>query len=74
VEIIFVVKAGRAWAKQVKTGIQGTTNIQILEGLSEDDVIVTGNYRAISKDLQHGSKIIDSAAEGADAEEEVARN
>jgi len=73
VEIIFVVRDGRAWAKQVKTGIQGTTNIQILEGLSEDDVIVTGNYRAISKDLQHGSKIIDSAVEDAGSDEEVAR-
>jgi HlyD family secretion protein len=75
VEIIFVIRDGHAWATQVQTGIQGTTNIQILEGLSEDDIIVTGNYRAISKDLQHGSMIIDSTAEttGDDAED-VERN
>jgi len=57
VEIVFVVKNGKVEARQVKTGIQSDTFIEILDGLSEDEEIVIGNYRAISKDLQNGSEI-----------------
>jgi HlyD family secretion protein len=57
VEVVFVVQDDRVVAKQVKTGIQSETHIQIEEGLSEGDEIVIGNYRAISQDLRNGSKI-----------------
>jgi HlyD family secretion protein len=63
VEIVFVVKDGKVEARQVKTGIQSSTHIEILEGLSEGDEVVTGSYRAISKDLQNGEKVtVKSAA------------
>jgi HlyD family secretion protein len=57
VEIVFVVKDGIAHAKQVKTGIQSETHIEIVDGISEGEEVVIGNYRAISKDLQNGSKV-----------------
>jgi HlyD family secretion protein len=57
-EIVFVVNNGMAEARQVKTGIQSETHIEILEGLYEGDQIVVGNYRAISKDLSNGSKVV----------------
>jgi HlyD family secretion protein len=57
VEVVFVVNEGKVEARQVKTGIQSDTHIEILNGLQEGDEIVIGNYRAISKDLQNGSKI-----------------
>lgn len=57
VEVVFVVKNGVAQARQVKTGIQSDTHIEILEGLTEDDEIVTGSFRAISKDLQNGAEV-----------------
>jgi HlyD family secretion protein len=57
VEIVWVVDNGTANARQVKTGIQSETHIEIVEGLSEDETIVIGNYRAIAKDLQNGSKV-----------------
>ncbi len=41
----------------VKTGIQDNTYIEITEGLSEADKIVTGPYTAISKRLKEGSKV-----------------
>jgi len=43
---------------QVKTGIQSETHIEILEGISEGDEIVTGSYRAISQTLQNGSSVV----------------
>ncbi|MEJ2635474.1 MAG: efflux RND transporter periplasmic adaptor subunit [Calditrichia bacterium] len=58
VEVVFVVNNGVAEAKQVKTGIQSDTHIEIKEGLAEQDEIVVGNYRAISQDLQNGSPVI----------------
>jgi HlyD family secretion protein len=57
-EIVFCVEDGNAVAKQVKTGIQSDTLIEILEGLKEGDVVVTGSYRAISKDLENGAAVV----------------
>lgn len=58
VQVVFVVNNGVAEARQVKTGIQSETHIEILEGLSPGDEIVTGNYRAISQSLQNRSKVV----------------
>lgn len=57
VEVVFVVKDKMVDARQVKTGIQSDTHIEIIEGLNLDDEIVIGNYRAISQDLRHGSMV-----------------
>jgi HlyD family secretion protein len=57
VEIVFSIEDGKAVAKQVRTGIQSDEFIEILEGIAEKDVIVTGSYRAISKDLVNGAEV-----------------
>ncbi len=57
VEIVFCIEDGKAIAKQVKTGIQSDELIEILEGLAEGDEVVTGSYRAISKDLENGAPV-----------------
>jgi len=64
VEVVFCIEGGKAVAKQVKTGIQSDERIEILEGLSEGDEIVTGSYRAISKDLENGAAV--TIKQGAD--------
>ncbi len=58
VEVVFVIKDGRAVAQQVKTGIQSDTHIEVVDGLTENDEIVVGNYRAISQELQNGSAVL----------------
>ncbi len=58
VEIVFCIEGGKAVARQVKTGIQSDELIEILDGLKEGDEIVTGSYRAISKDLVNGAVIV----------------
>jgi HlyD family secretion protein len=63
VQIVWVVADGRAQARQVKTGIQSETYIEVLDGLNEDDEVVTGNYRAISRDLRDGSMVTVSSTE-----------
>jgi len=52
VEIVWIVVDGRAQARQVKTGIQSETHIEIADGLGDEDQVVIGNYRAISRDLK----------------------
>jgi HlyD family secretion protein len=63
-EIVWVVADGRAVARQVKTGIQSDSHIEVLDGLGEGESVVVGNYRAISKDLVHGAPV--STGGGAD--------
>lgn len=57
VEIVFCIENGKAIAKQVETGIQSDEFIEILSGLDEGDEVVTGSYRAISKDLENGAVV-----------------
>lgn len=57
VEVVFIVENDTVSARQVKSGIQSDTHIEILDGIAEHDQVVTGNYRAISKDLENGSKV-----------------
>jgi len=57
VEVVFCIENGKAVAHQVKTGIQSDERIEILDGLKEGDVVVSGSYRAISKDLDNGAVV-----------------
>ena len=57
VEVVFVIENGHAVAHQVKTGIQSDDRIEILEGLAEGQEVVSGSYRAISKDLANGALV-----------------
>jgi HlyD family secretion protein len=43
--------------KEVKTGISDNTHIQILNGLSDGEEIVTGSYRILSRELADGDAV-----------------
>jgi HlyD family secretion protein len=58
VQIVWVAKDGKVTAKQVKTGIQSGEFIEILDGLKEGDEVVSGSYRAISRDLNNGNMVV----------------
>jgi HlyD family secretion protein len=58
VEVVFCIEEGKAFAKPVDTGIQSDELIEIITGLEEGDEVVTGSYRAISKDLENGAVVI----------------
>jgi HlyD family secretion protein len=74
VEVVFVIENGKAVARQVKTGIQSDDRIEILEGLKEGEEVVSGSYRAISKDLENGSVVrIDNEKKPAKADDEAAK-
>lgn len=56
-ECVFVKSNDEAKLRVVKTGIQDDSNIEILSGLKEGDVIITGPYNIVSKTLNPGDKI-----------------
>jgi len=56
-EIVFVIENGVAKKKEVKTGISDDSYIEILEGISENDEVVKGSFKAINKDLDDGTKV-----------------
>jgi HlyD family secretion protein len=44
---VFVVSGGKAVFKKVDTGITGSTDIEVLNGLNEGEAIITGTYQVI---------------------------
>jgi HlyD family secretion protein len=75
VEVVFCIEKGRAIARQVKTGIQSEERIEILDGLRDGDEVVSGSYRAISKDLDNGAAVkIDNSKQPEKPGADAARN
>ncbi len=56
-EIVFIVENGKAKAVPVVTGISDDNYIEIKSGLKGGEDVVSGSYRAISRELQDGSKV-----------------
>ena len=57
-EVVFIVnKEGKVDKRIVKTGIQDINNIEVVEGLKDDDLVVTAPYNAVTKTLKTGTKV-----------------
>ena len=56
-ECVFVKVGNKAKIRIIKTGIQDDTNIEVLSGLKKGDVVITGPYSTVSKDLNSGDKV-----------------
>ena len=56
-ECVFVKVGDKAKIRIIKTGIQDDTNIEVLAGLKKGDVVITGPYSTVTKDLNSGDKV-----------------
>ena len=56
-KVVFVVNGETVSRRQVKTGISDNTHIHIVSGLEEEEQVVTGSYRILSKELSDGDKV-----------------
>lgn len=56
-ECVFVKVGNKAKIRIIKTGIQDDTNIEVLTGLKKGDVVITGPFSTVSKDLNSGDKV-----------------
>ena len=57
VECVFKYQDNKAQFTIVKTGIQNDRYIQVLEGLSDSDVVIKGPYSLVSKTLKDGIEV-----------------
>ncbi|MGK9369813.1 efflux RND transporter periplasmic adaptor subunit [Melioribacter sp. Ez-97] len=56
-EVVFIVENGKAKMVKVKTGISDDNYIEIIEGLKGGEEVISGPYRAISKELEDGKTV-----------------
>lgn len=56
-ECVFVKSGSKAQLRVIKTGIQDDTNIEVTSGLKKGDVVITGPYNTVTKELTSGDKI-----------------
>ncbi len=56
-EYVFVFVDGKAVRKAVTSGIQDSQYIEIKEGLEEEEEVITGPYRLVSRTLKHGDEV-----------------
>lgn len=54
-EVVFLVDNGKAKMVVVETGISDDNYLEIKSGLNERDEVISGSYRAISRELEDGS-------------------
>jgi len=57
IEVIFIVKDGKAVMKPVKRGISDDEYTEITEGVEEGMVVVSGGYKAINRQLEDGKQV-----------------
>lgn len=56
-ECVFVKVGDKAKIRIIKTGIQDDANIEVLTGLKKGDVVITGPYSTVTKDLNSGDRV-----------------
>ncbi|HEY5910465.1 MAG TPA: efflux RND transporter periplasmic adaptor subunit [Verrucomicrobiae bacterium] len=57
IEVVFVMEGDHAKMVPVKIGISDDSHWEITEGLREGQEVVSGGFRAITRDLEDGKKI-----------------
>jgi HlyD family secretion protein len=69
IEVVFVVEGDHVKQTPVKRGISDDNFVEITEGLSEGQEVVSGGYKAINRDLEDGKKVqVNAVAAGLDKE------
>jgi HlyD family secretion protein len=69
IEVVFVVEGDHVKKVPVKRGISDDNYVEITDGLSEGQEVVSGGYKAINRDLEEGKKVlVNAAAAGQDKE------
>jgi len=56
-EVVFLIKNGKAKMVEVETGLSDDNYISILKGLEGGEDVVSGSYKAISRELNDGLQV-----------------
>jgi len=69
-EVVFLLEGNEVKKAKVTTGISDDTYIEIISGLEGGEDVVNGPYRAISKELEDGTKVMAPKKDKKNSEEE----
>jgi len=58
VEVVFVIEGDHVKQVPVKRGISDDNYVEIVAGLKEGEEVVSGGYKAITRDLTNGTRIV----------------
>lgn len=56
-EVVFLIKNGKAKSVEVETGLSDDNYIAVLKGLEGGEEVVSGSYKAISRELNDGMQV-----------------
>ena len=56
-EVVFLIKNGKAKMVEVETGLSDDNYISIIKGLDGGEDVVSGSYKAISRELNDGLQV-----------------
>jgi HlyD family secretion protein len=73
IEVVFVLEGDHAKMVPVKIGISDDNYWEITEGLSEGQEVVSGSFRAITRELEDGKKIHKGPAAGENVKDKEAK-
>ncbi|MFT6684918.1 MAG: HlyD family secretion protein, partial [Bacteroidia bacterium] len=57
IQVVFVFQEGKVIQREVKTGIQDDTYIEILSGVNPGEKVVSAPFKAISKELENDLEV-----------------
>ncbi|HHS13479.1 MAG TPA: efflux RND transporter periplasmic adaptor subunit [bacterium] len=57
IRVVFVVQDGKAYQREVETGISSDSEWEIVSGVEEGEEVVSGSYRILSKQLKDGDPV-----------------
>lgn len=63
IEVVFAIESDRVKMLPVKRGISDDAYVEITEGVSEGQEVVSGGYKAINRELEDGKRIKKGGAE-----------
>jgi HlyD family secretion protein len=70
VEVVFLVENDRAKMVPVERGISDESYTEIVKGVEEGQEVISGGYKAISRDLEDGKQIRRSKETGPDTQDD----
>ena len=56
--VVFVMKDGKAEQREVETGLNDPTYIEVKKGVQPGEEIITGPFRAVSRQLKEGALVM----------------
>ena len=57
--VVFILEEGKAVMREVETGIQDATHIEVRSGLTGGETVITGPFRVLRTELEDGDAVVE---------------